>query len=176
MALTKVPHGRALHGDARGLIHIRRQFFVGPVRAIESTPHRAGFHPRLDRWHQRRGNPPRLARCPVARQALQAAFMIVLEPEPHRGAMPPHIVGDGLALPPPARQQDRLTPVTEAPVLGRLEEGFQWFVLRGRQLNPPPLFQPPLMRNLTRGYLKKDARSSGACIRACLKSIKQQVV
>src|SRR5215475_10641914 len=75
------------------------------------------------------------------------------------------ILGNGLTLSPPARHQDRLTPVTEASVLGRLEEVFQLFVFRGRQLNQPHLFQPPLIRNLTKGYLKKDAKLSGACIR-----------
>jgi hypothetical protein len=38
------------------------------------------------------------------------------------------------------------------------------FLFRWRQLNPPPLFQPPLLRNLTKEYHKKDAKSSGACI------------
>jgi hypothetical protein len=41
---------------------------------------------------------------------------------------------------------------------------FQVRLFRYRQPNPPHLFLPPLMRNLTIGYLKKDARSSGACI------------
>src|SRR5512132_3212988 len=165
MALTKVPHGRPLHRDARGLIHIRRQFFVGPVRAIKPTPRRAGFHPCLDRRPQRLGNPPRLARCPVDLQALHAPFVIVLEPEPYRGTMHPQILRDGLALSPPARHQDRLTPVTEASVIGRLEDVFQVLLFHCRQLNPPHLCQPPLLRNLTRGYLRKDAMSSGACIR-----------
>jgi hypothetical protein len=38
MVLTKVPHDRALHGDPQGLIHIRRQLFVGAVCSIEPTP------------------------------------------------------------------------------------------------------------------------------------------
>jgi hypothetical protein len=66
---------------------------------------------------------------------------------------------------PPARHQYRLTPVTEAPIVGRLEDGFQLFLFRCRQPNPPHLFSSPLMRNLTRGYRKKDAKSSGVCIR-----------
>src|SRR5678816_3330452 len=147
-------------------IHIRRQFFVGPVRAIKPTPRRAGFHPCLDRRPQRLGNPPRLARCPVDLQALHAAFVIVLEPEPYRGTMHPQILRDGLALSSPARHQDRLTPVTEASVIGRLEDVFQVLLFHCRQLNPPHLCQPPLLRNLTRGYLRKDAMSSGACMRA----------
>src|SRR6516162_4731864 len=165
MALTKGSHGCPLHSDARGLIHIRRQLFVGPVRPIEPTPCRAGLHPLLDRRPQRLGNPPRLAWCPVDRQDLDAPFVIVLEPEPHRRAMHSQILGNGLALPPPARHQDRLTPVTQASVLGCLEEVFQLFVFRSRQLNPPHLFPPPLIRNFTKGYLKKDARSSDVCIR-----------
>jgi hypothetical protein len=165
MALTKVPHGRTLHGDPCGLIHIRRQLFVDPVRTIEPTTRWACFHPLLDRRPQCLGNPPRLARCPVNLQALQAPFVIVLEPAPHCGAMHPQISGDGLALPPPVRHRDRLTPVTEASVIGRLEGVFQLFLFRCRQLNPPHLFQPTLLRNFTRGYLRKDATSFGACIR-----------
>jgi hypothetical protein len=34
---------------------------------------------------------------------------------------------------------------------------FQLLLFRGRQPNPLHLFGPPLMRNLTKGYLKKDA-------------------
>src|SRR5215470_391190 len=165
MALTKVPHGRALHGDPCGLIPICRQLFVGPVRAIEPTPRRASFHPHLNRRPQRLGNPSRLAWCPLNLQALYAPFVIVLEPEPHRGAMHPQILGNGLALAPPTRHQDRLTPIAEASVSGRLEKVFQLLLFRCRQPNLPHLFSSPLMRNLTRGYLKKDARSSGACIR-----------
>src|SRR5215467_5021146 len=164
MALTKVPHGRALHGDPCGLIYICRQLFVGPVRAIEPTPRRASFHPHLNRRPQRLGNPSRLAWCPLNLQALYAPFVIVLEPEPHRGAMHPQILGNGLALAPPTRHQDRLTPIAEASVSGRLEKVFQWLLFRCRQPNLPHLFSSPLMRNLTRGYLKKDARSSGACM------------
>jgi hypothetical protein len=165
MALTKVPHGRALHDDPCGLLHIGRQLFVGPVRAIEPTPRRASFHPHLNRRPQRLGKPSRLAWCPLNLQALYAPFVIVLEPEPHRGAMPPHILGNGRALAPPTRHQDRLTPVAEAPITGRLEGVFQLLLFRCRQPNPPHLCQPPLVRNFTRGYLRKDAMSSGACIR-----------
>ena len=165
MALTKVPHGCPLHSDARGLIHLRRPRFVGPVRPIEPTPCRAGLHPRLDRRHQRLGNASRLAWGPLELQALHAAFVIVREPEPHRGAMHPQILGDGLTLSTPARHQDRLTPVTEAPIAGRLEDVCQLFVFHCRQLHPPHLYPPPLWRNLTRGYLRKDAMSSGECIR-----------
>ena len=164
MALTKVPHGRALHDDPCGLLHIRRQLFVGPVRAIEPTPRRASFHPHLNRRPQRLGKPSRLAWCPLNLQALYAPFVIVLEPEPHRGAMHPQILGNGLALAPPTRHQDRLTPVAEAPITGRLEGVFQLLLFRCRQPNPPHLCQPPLVRNFTRGYLRKDAMSSGACI------------
>jgi hypothetical protein len=73
-------------------------------------------------------------------QALQASFMIVLEPESYRGAMHPQILRDGLALPTPARHQDRLTPVTQASVSGRLEDVFQLVLFRWRQLNPLHLF------------------------------------
>src|SRR6476619_4813808 len=82
--------------------------------------------------------------------------------------MHPQILGDGLALSTPARHQDCLTPVAEAPIAGLLEDVFQLFLFHCRQLNPPHLCQPPLVRNLTRGYLRKDAMSSGACIRAAL--------
>ena len=44
---------------------------------------------------------------------------------------------------------------------------FQLLLFRCRQPNPLHLFSSPLIRNLTRGYLKKDARSSSACIPAC---------
>jgi hypothetical protein len=50
-------------------------------------------------------------------QSLHAPCMLVLEPEPHRGAMHPQILRDGLALPTPTRHQDRLTPVTKASVI-----------------------------------------------------------
>jgi hypothetical protein len=164
MALTKVPHGRPLHSDARGLIAIRRQCFVGPVRSIKPTPRRAGLPPRLDRRDQRLGHPPRLARGPVDRQAFHAPCMIVLEPESHRRARPPPILSNGLALSPPARHQDRLTPVTKASVIGRLEDVLSLLLFRCRQLNPLHLFSSPFLRPLTKGYLKKDAKSSGACI------------
>src|SRR5262245_12063133 len=42
---------------------------------------------------------------------------------------------------------------------------FQLLLSRCRQPNLSHLFQPPLIRHLTRGYLKKDAKSSDACIR-----------
>ena len=35
------------------------------------------------------------------------------------------VLGNGLALAPPTRHQDRLTPVAEASVIGRLEKVFQ---------------------------------------------------
>src|SRR6516162_5219986 len=76
MALTKVPHGRALHDDPCGLLHIGRQLFVGPVRAIEPTPRRASFHPHLNRRPQRLGKPSRLAWCPLNLQALYAPFVM----------------------------------------------------------------------------------------------------
>src|SRR5262249_25074585 len=133
--------------------------------AIAPTPRRAGFPPLLDRRHQRRGNPSRLAWGPLALQALYAPCVIVLEPERPRGAMHPQILGNGLALPPPACHQDRLTPVAEASVIGRLAKVLQWLLFRCRQPHPPHLFSSPLMRNLPRGYRTKDARSSGACIR-----------
>jgi hypothetical protein len=177
MALTKVPHGRALHGDPHGLIQIRRQLFVGPVRPIKPTPRRACFHPLLDRRPQRCGNSSRLPWGPVNLQALQTPFVILLEPEPDRGAMYSQILGDGLALPSPACHQDRLTPVTEAAVSSRLEDVCQVLLFRCRQLNSSHLFSLPRMRNLTRGYLEKDARSSGACIRQrpspCLHILRQ---
>jgi len=71
--------------------------------------------------------------------------------------MHPQILGNGLALAPPTRHQDRLTPVAEASVIGRLESVFQLLLFRCRQPHPLHLFGPPLMRNLTKGYLKKDA-------------------
>ena len=161
MALTKVPHGRALHDDPCGLLHIRRQLFVGPVRAIEPTPRRASFHPHLNRRPQRLGNPSRLAWCPLNLQALYAPFVIVLEPEPHRGAMPPHILGNGRALAPPTRHQDRLTPVAEAPITGRLEGVFQLLLFRCRQPNPPHLCQPLIRTHkVMRASMKKQKAQS----------------
>jgi hypothetical protein len=50
--------------------------------------------------------------------------------------------------------------------MSRLEKVCHLRLFRCRQPNPSHLFQPPLLRNLTRGYLKKDARSSGACMSA----------
>src|SRR5690349_10876329 len=69
--------------------------------------------------------------------------------------MHPQILRDGLALPPPTRHQDRLTPVTQASVSGRLEDVFQLVVFRWRQLNPPHLFQPPLLRTSRKDTSKK---------------------
>jgi hypothetical protein len=80
------------------------------------------------------------------------------------GAMPPQILGDGRALAPPARHHYRLTPVTKASVSGRLKDVLSLLLFHCRQLNPLHLFSPPLLRILTKGYLKKDAKSSGACI------------
>src|SRR5262249_38908580 len=142
MALTEVPHRGALDLDPGGLIQIHGQLFIGPVRPMEPTPPWAFLHPTLDHRRPRLGNPPRLSRCPLDLQALQAPFMIVREPEPHGRAMHPQILGDGLALATPTGHQDRLAPVAESSVVGRLEGVFQLLFFRGRQPHPPHLFRP----------------------------------
>jgi hypothetical protein len=74
------------------------------------------------------------------------------------GAMPPQILGDGRALAPPARHHYRLTPVTKASVSGRLKDVLSLLLFHCRQLNPLHLFSPPLLRSLTKGYLKKRCK------------------
>lgn len=164
MALTEVPPCRALDRDPSGLIQGGRQLFVGPVRPIEPTALGAVLHPPLDRRRQRLGHPTRLARGPVDLEARPASFMIQREPAPHGGAMHAQILGDGPTLTAPARHQHRLAPVAEASVGGRLENVFEVRLFRCRQPNPLHRFCLPLMRHLTRGYLKKDVRSSGVCM------------
>src|SRR5215475_203783 len=89
--------------------------------------------------------------------------MIVLQPQPYGRTMYPQILGNRRALPPPIRHQDRLTPVAEASVIRRFEKLFQVRLFRLRQLDPPHR-SPPLVQSWTRGSLKKDARSSAACM------------
>ena len=59
--------------------------------------------------------------------------------------------------------QDRLAPAAEASVIGRFEDLFQLRLFWRRQPDPPHRF-PPLVQSCMRGYLKKDAKSSAACI------------
>jgi hypothetical protein len=164
MALAEHPHGRALHLYARGPIEMRRQFFLGPVGSVKLTPLGTIVHPRLDGRRQRLGNTAPLARCPWDLSTGQTTCMKLLEPQPHGGAMYLKILGNRLTLPPAMGHHDRLAPVTESSVMGRFEDLFQLRLCRCRQPDPPHLF-PPLVKSCPRGYLKKDARSSAACIR-----------
>jgi hypothetical protein len=75
-----------------------------------------------------------------------------------------HILGDRPTPASATRHQDRLTPIAQPPVASRFEGVFQLRFFRCRQPNSPHRFCPPLMRTLSREYLKKEARSSGACI------------
>jgi hypothetical protein len=164
MALAEHPHGRALHLYARGPIEMRRQFFLGPVGSVKLTPLGTIVHPRLDGRRQRLGNTAPLARCPWDLSTGQTTCRKLLEPQPHGGAMYLKILGNRLTLPPAMGHHDRLAPVTESSVMGRFEDRFQLRLCRCRQPDPPHLF-PPLVKSCPRGYLKKDARSSAACIR-----------
>jgi len=116
---------------------------------------------------QRLGNPTSLSRSPVHLYAIHTLFVILLEPQAHRRTMHPQILGDGLALPSSMGHYDRLASVVESSVSGRFEELFQVHLFRGRQSNAPHLCSSPPMRNCIRGYRKKDANSSDACIRTC---------
>src|SRR5215510_10608590 len=107
MAPTTGAPRRALDLDARRLLPLRCECFVGPVRTIEPPPCRAGFPPRLDGRGQRLGHLPRLSRCPGALSACPTPCMIVREPAPHGGAMPAQIWGDGPPLAAPTGHQDR---------------------------------------------------------------------
>src|SRR6516165_7011871 len=80
------------------------------------------------------------------------------------------VLCDGRALPPPTRHQDRLAPVAEASIGRGLEEVFQVCLVRGRQPDASHLVQPPCIRNCPRVYLKKEAKSSAACIRTTVTS------
>jgi hypothetical protein len=142
MAVTEHPHGRALDLDARRPIPGRREFFRGPVRSIKVAALRSLLDPALHRGRQRLGKPSWLAWCPGDGQARQALFLILLEPQAHRGTMHPQVLGDHLALPPAMGHQDGLAPVAEAAVIGRFEDLFQLGLLCGRQPNPPHLFPP----------------------------------
>ena len=66
-------------------------------------------------------------------EALQALFLIGLEPAAHRGAMGSSILGDGLALPAPTRHQHRLALVTELSIGGGCEQEFQLRLIRCRE-------------------------------------------
>jgi hypothetical protein len=89
MAVAEDPHGGALDRDPRGPIQMRRQLFIGPVRAIELTALRALFHPLWDGRRQRFRYASPLAGRPVDRQTFQPSGLIGLEPEPHGRAMHP---------------------------------------------------------------------------------------
>src|SRR4030095_14504183 len=98
-------------------------------------------------------------------------FLILLKLESHGGAMDPSILGDDLALPATTCHQHCLASVTESSVLSRFEDLVQLRLFHGRQSDPSHLYHLPLIQNCTRGYLKKDARSSAACISAGATSI-----
>jgi hypothetical protein len=102
------------------------------------------LHPPLDCGSQRLGNPTWLAWCPAELSAIQALFLILLEPEAYRGAMDPQILGDGFMLTTPTRHQHRLAPVTEASISGGLEHVFQFPLFRCRESDPPHLVLSPL--------------------------------
>src|SRR5262245_61830090 len=168
MALTEHPHGSPFDRNTSRLVQIRCQLLVGPIRAIEPTPLGPCLHPLLNGGHQRLGNPTSLSRSPVDLDALHTLFGILLEPQAHRRTMYPQILGDGLALPPAMGHDDRLAPVAESTIIGRFEELFQACLFRCCQSDAPHLCSSPLMKNPIRGYLKKDANSSDACIRVRL--------
>ncbi len=94
----------------------------------------------------------------------QTLFIVLLDPQPYRRTMDASILGNRLAFPPPMRHQDRLAPIAEASVISRFEDLVQLRLFCPRQPDPPHRF-PPLVQSCMRGYLKKDARSSAACIR-----------
>src|SRR2546427_7807836 len=78
--------------------------------------------------------------------------------------MDPQILGDGLTFTTATRHQHRLVPVTESSISGGLEQVFQLPLFLCRESDPLHFVHSPLMRNCSRGYLKKDARSAAACI------------
>jgi hypothetical protein len=167
MALTEVPHRGAFDRDPFGRIQRGRPLLIGPVCSIEATRQGAIFPPTLDRRGQGLREATRLAWRPVDMEARQAPCLSLREPPPHGGAMHAQIVGDSPALAAATGHQDRLAPLPESPVSGRLAEVCQVRWCRRRSCNPPHLFSPPLMRQCRRGYLKKDARSSDVCISSC---------
>jgi hypothetical protein len=150
VALAEVAHRCALDRDARGLIQIRGQLLIGPVCSIKPTPLGTAFYPVLDRRCQCGWNAARWSWGPLDGEACKAVLMILREPAPYSRTMHPEILGDGLALTAPTRHQDRLAPITEPSVAGRLEGVFQLLLFRGRQPNPSHPLQPPLI-----GYLSK---------------------
>jgi len=79
--------------------------------------------------------------------------------------MPPSILGDRLPLAAAAGQQDRLASIPESTVEGGFERVFQCRVFCRSQCNALHLSSLPLMRQLSKGELKKDAKSSDVCIR-----------
>jgi hypothetical protein len=155
MTLTKHPHGGALDLPTRRPVQMRRQCFIGPVRAIEATALGTVFHPGQDHRCQWLGHTTRWARRPLDLQPCHTLFMVLLEPQPYRRTMYASILGNHLALPPPMRHQDRLAPVTEASVVGRFEDLFQWRLCCPRQPDPPPRFHPLLYSFAQEGTSKK---------------------
>ena len=70
------------------------------------------------------------------------------------GAMHPHILGDGLALPSPVSHQDRLTPVAAA-VLSRFAALCQMRLFRPCQPDPTHRFHPLSCKAVREGSSKK---------------------
>jgi hypothetical protein len=160
MTLPEDPHGGALDVDPRGPLQGRGQLFIGPMRSLELTTLGTVFDPRLDSGCQRLRKTTWLARRPLDLSPCHAPCMIVLQPQPHRRTMHAHILGNHLTLPPPMRHQDRLTPVTEASVVGGVEDLFQVRLFCGRQPDPLHLFHPllcipPLVKTSHKGPSKK---------------------
>ena len=164
MALAAVAPRGALDREARGLIQVHGQRFLGPVGALQPAPLWTALDPVLEPRRDRGGKAARWSWGPLDGAAREAGVLLLLAPPPHRRTMPPAILGDSVALAAPTRHQDRLAALTEPSVAGRLEGICHWFVCHCRQPNLPHLGPPPLVRHLTRGYRQKEAESSDACI------------
>ena len=164
VALAAVAPRGALDREARGLIQVHGQRFLGPVGALQPAPLWTALDPVLEPRRDRGGKAARWSWGPLDGAAREAGVLLLLAPPPHRRTMPPAILGDSVALAAPTRHQDRLAALTEPSVAGRLEGICHWFVCHCRQPNLPHLGPPPLVRHLTRGDRQKEAESSDACI------------
>jgi len=82
-------------------------------------------------------------------------FLILPEPEAHRGTMHAQVLGNDLALPPSMGHEDGLAPVAEASVIGRFEDLFQLRLLCGCQPDPLHRFYPLSCKAVREGISKK---------------------
>jgi hypothetical protein len=152
-ALTAGPPRRALPGAPGRVIEGRRQCLIGPGGTGQSTTLRAVFPPPLERRGQRLGQAARLPRRPRHLSARHTVGRIRLEPQAYGGALHASILGARLPLGPSAGHQDRLAPLTQASVGGRLAG-----VVQCRLCCSCEGYPQHVLRSLSRGHETTSSR------------------